>query len=330
MVRERRDQKFVIDPRNVLKQQATETPPSRRKFMPASEPNSMNDAAEKAKTMFVLVHGAWHGAWTYEKVIPLLAAEGYAAVARDLPAHGLNAKFPASYNQRPLDPVAFATEASPAAAVTLDNYVDSVVATIDQVRAGGFDRIILVGHSMGGLAITAAAERVPEKISKLIYLAAFMPASGVSGNSYVHSAENAGAGVRALIMADPTVVGALRIDHHSADASYRASAKQTFYGDVDQIQFDAVAKLLTPDVPLAPFATRIVTTEARWGTVPRHYIKCLQDNAIKPTLQQRFISEADAFVPGNKTRVHVLDTSHSPFMSAPEELARLLADIAEC
>jgi pimeloyl-ACP methyl ester carboxylesterase len=91
-----------------------------------------------------------------------------------------------------------------------------------------------------------------------------------------------------------------------------------------------VAKLLTPDVPLAPFATRIVTTEARWGKVRRHYIKCLQDNAIKPTLQQRFISEADAFVPGNKTQVHVLDTSHSPFMSAPEELARLLADIAEC
>jgi pimeloyl-ACP methyl ester carboxylesterase len=297
--------------------------------MPGTQQNLMKQAADQPKTMFVLVHGAWHGAWTYEKVIPLLAAAGHAAVARDLPAHGLNAKYPDSYNQRPLDAAAFATEASPLADATLDDYLDSVVATIDQVRAGGFDRIILVGHSMGGVAITAVAERVPEQISALVYLTAFMPSSGVPGIAYIQRAENAGEGVGALLMADPGLVGALRIDHHSADAGYRAKVKDTFYGDVDQIQFGAVAKLLTPDVPVAPFATPIMTTEARWGSVQRHYIKCMQDNAIKPALQQRFISDADAFVPGNKTRVHILNTSHSPFMSAPEELARLLVNIAD-
>ncbi len=50
---------------------------------------------------------------------------------------------------------------------------------------------------------------------------------------------------------------------------------------------------------------------------------------VLPALQQRFIDEADAFVPGNPTHVHQLDSSHSPFMSQPAVLAGVLADIAK-
>ncbi len=279
------------------------------------------------KTAFVLVHGAWHGAWCYERLIPELVARGHAAVARDLPAHGLNARFPTSYGVRPLDAAAFATEVSPVAGTTLDDYANSIIATIDQVRKLG-QEVILVGHSMGGVAVTAVTERVPGKIRKLVYLTAFMPRSGVGATTYIHAPENTGELVGPQLLSDPAVTGALRMDFRSSDAAYRARGKLAFYGDVSQAEFDAVENLLTPDVPVVPFATPISTTVERWGSVPRHYIKAMQDRAILPALQQRFIAEADAFVPGNPTRVHELNTSHSPFISAPAKLADLLAEIA--
>jgi pimeloyl-ACP methyl ester carboxylesterase len=280
------------------------------------------------KTAFVLVHGAWHGAWCYERVIPLLAGHGFTAVARDLPAHGLNARFPVSYGVRPLDPAVFATEVSPVAGTKLDDYSDSIIATIDAVRAGGHDKVILVGHSMGGVAITATAQRAPEKISRLVYLTAFLPRAGVPATDYIHAPENEGEQVAPLLRSDPAVTAALRMDHRSPDPAYRAAAKQAFYADVSDAEFDAAQNLMIPDVPVVPFATPIATTADRWGSVPRHYIKALQDRAILPALQQRFIDEADAATPGNRTRVHALDTSHSPFISAPAALAQLLVDIA--
>lgn len=276
----------------------------------------------------VLVHGAWHGAWCYEQVIPLLAAREFVAIARDLPAHGLNARFPVSYSSRPLDPAAFATEVSPVAGTTLDDYANSIIGTIDQVRALGHEKVVLVGHSMGGVAITAVAERVPEKIARLVYLTAFMPRSGVGATTYIQVPENEGELVGPQLLSDPAVTGALRIDHRSANSAYRANSKLAFYGDASQSVYDAVENLMTPDVPVVPFATPIATTPTRWGSLPRSYIKAMQDRAILPALQQRFIDEADAFTPGNPTQVHELNTGHSPFLSAPKALADLLAKIA--
>lgn len=277
---------------------------------------------------FVLVHGAWHGAWTYEQVIPQLAAKGHAAVARDLPAHGLNARSPDSFVRRPLDPAAFASEPSKVAGTTLDDYVASIEATILAVAPQAQDQVVLVGHSMGGVPITAVAERMPQKIAHLVYLTAFMPATGVPGVAYIGAPENAGEKVGPQLLADPAAVGALRMDHRSEDAAYAAGIKSAFFGDVSDAQYAAVAHLLTPDVPVAPFATPIATTPERWGRVRRHYIQCKQDQAIRPALQQRFIREADAYTPGNPTVVHSLDSSHSPFLSQPARLADLLSFIA--
>ena len=268
---------------------------------------------------FVLVHGAWHGAWTFERVIPALARHGSFAVARDLPAHGLNA---------PLDAAAFASQPSPVAATSLDDYADSVVATIDQVRAMGFDKVTLVGHSMGGVVVTAVGQKTPDKIARLVYLTAFMPASNVPAVAYIGAAENAGELVGPQFMADPMQVGALRIDHRSADPAYRARTRQAFFGDLSDAQFDAVAHLMTPDVPAQPMTTPVTLSAERWGALPRHYVRCHRDMAIRPALQARFIAEADAFTPGNRTVVHEMDTSHSPFFSQPEALAALLAHIA--
>lgn len=286
-------------------------------------------AASEDKSAFVLVHGAWHGAWTYTKVIPELAALGHVAVAIDLPGHGLDAQFPSSWFSRPLDAAAFATEVSPLSGVTLQQCADSVIAAIDQLHAGGHTKVILVGHSLGGVSITATAEQAPEKLQKIVYLSAFMLDVGQSSFDTVALPEGSSAEVLPLVKADPKAVGATRIDWAATDPGYVAAAKSAFYADVSDVQFRAVANLLTPDEPAALSATPTTKTVGRWGSVRRHYISCLQDRAIPPALQQRFIAAADAFAPANKTIVHTLNTSHSPFVSAPEELALLLSAIAK-
>ncbi|MBN3786257.1 alpha/beta fold hydrolase [Burkholderia sp. Ac-20353] len=284
---------------------------------------------QSAHPVFVLVHGAWQGAWCYAHVAAALAARGHLSIARDLPAHGINARFPASYFKRPLDKEAFGAEPSPVANTTLDDYASQVMQAVDDAYALGHGKVVLVGHSMGGLAITAAAERMPEKIAKIVYLAAFMPASGVPGLDYVRAPENQGEMLGHLMLASPRTAGALRIDPRSDDAAYQATAKQALFDDVSQAEYEAVANLMSCDVPAAPFATAIPTTAARWGAIDRHYIKCLQDRVILPALQQRFIDEADAFAPDNPTHVHQLDSSHSPYISQPAVLAGVLADIAK-
>lgn len=281
-----------------------------------------------AKPGFLLIHGAWHGAWCYGPIMPLLARAGHAAVAIDMPGHGLNAKFPRSYLQRPVDPAAYASEVSPSAGITLDDVRNHVVAAIDQMLAGGSGPVVLVGHSMGGVPITAAGEAVPDKIAKLVYLAAFMPASGVPAAHYIGLPENGEEKVAPLFRADPRKVGALRLDPRSPDPAYRAGVKEAFYGDVDDSRFEAAANLLVPDFPAGPPATPIATTRERWGRVRRAYVKCMEDKAITPTLQQHFIDLADAFVPDNRTEVVTLPRSHSPFLSAPAELAEALIGLA--
>lgn len=214
------------------------------------------------------------------------------------------------------------------AATTLDDYTEQVLHAIDAARALGHPRVVLVGHSMGGVAITAAAERAPERIAALVYLAAFMPASGVPGLDYVRAPENHGEMLASLICASPRAIGALRINPASRDAAYLATLKQALFEDVDEATFRAVARLMSSDVPSAPFATPIATTAERWGSIERHYVTCAEDLVILPALQRRFIAEADAFLPERPTRVHGLDSSHSPFLLQPDALAELLAGIA--
>jgi pimeloyl-ACP methyl ester carboxylesterase len=276
---------------------------------------------------FVFVHGAWHGAWAFTRVLTALAGHAHSGLACDLPAHGLKARYPAAFSQRPFDAAAFASEPSPVAATTLDDYAQCVLDTVEAACALGHERVVLVGHSMGGLAITAAAERAPERIAKLVYLSAFMPAAGSNALDYVRAPENAGEKLGALILASPRV-GALRIDPRSADAAYQAAAHQAFCADVDAADFIAASQLMSCDVPAQPFASPAATTRERWGALERHYIGCTEDHVIPPALQRRFVTEADAFTPDNPTHVHALPGSHSPYLSRPDALAELLATIA--
>lgn len=104
------------------------------------------------KTSILLIHGAWQGAWVWDEVTDLLEHRGIRARALDLPGSG---------NDR-----------TPGTDVTLASYAKAIVA---EARAMRSERLVLVGHSMGGAAITAAASLAPELFARLIYVCAFLP-----------------------------------------------------------------------------------------------------------------------------------------------------------
>lgn len=269
----------------------------------------------------VLVHGSWHGSWCWSLVIEHLAGLGVPAVAVDLDGHGLKGPSPRTRWGRPFDPAAYATEPSPVAAVT----ASSAAATlIGQLRRIGNGRpCVLVAHSMGGVVATTVAEQVPELVSEVVYLSAFAPVSGRPTTFYFTEPEASGA-VTSLLVGNPAEIGALRQD--TGDLERHRDIREVFYHDVDDATSAAAISLLTSDGPVAIAAETLTVTAGRYGTVPHTYVVCLQDHAFPVALQHRFIREVDA-VSAKPTTVLELDTSHSPFLSRPAELAGAIAAV---
>jgi len=283
--------------------------------------------APTSKRAVVLVHGSWFGAWCFSALAPLLTAKNITVVAPDLPGHATGARFPASFNQRPIDLDQFMIEPSPLAGISLAQYVSTIQATIDQLVGAGFGPITLLGHSMAGVPITAAAEQAPGKIAKLIYLSAFMPVTPTPVLGYLGLPENAGSQVPGLLRADASVVGALRFDTNSDLPDYIAGLKTAFSADSSDLDWAAIAHMMQPDDPAQAYGTPTGATAANWGSVKRSYVGCTADNVIPPALQQLFIREADALTPGNRTDYHAFASSHTPFVSQPAALADLLATL---
>ena len=103
---------------------------------------------------YVLIHGACHGGWCWEKVVPLLKKNGHTVVAPDLPGHG--------------------QDKTPISQVTLQICADRVCEVISQQS----EPVVLLGHSMGGKVISSTAEQCPDKISTLVYLTAALLRNG--------------------------------------------------------------------------------------------------------------------------------------------------------
>jgi pimeloyl-ACP methyl ester carboxylesterase len=290
--------------------------------------NQQGDLKNGSGKIFVLVHGAGQGAWAFGKVAWPLTRAGHQVVARDLPGHGLRARFPRSYLERPSDPDRFATEPSPLAQLTAQDYADEVAATISQLAEQMPGRqIVLAGHSFAGLTLSRVGEAIPQLISRLVYISAVMPAPGKSFLDYSAIPEASASKIPSVLIGDPQVTGALRIDFHSADAGYRAEIKAATAADVDDQDWQAVTNLLSPDVPAGWVAEPVTTTAGRWGAIPRTYISCTADFTNPVAVQRLFIDEADKLTPGNPTDVREMSTSHCPFLSEPDQLARILLQL---
>jgi pimeloyl-ACP methyl ester carboxylesterase len=273
------------------------------------------------ETPVLLLHGFWHGAWCWSEVLGRLTAAGTRALAVDMAGHGLRARRPAAPTARPFDPAALAAEPSPAIA-DLDEAAALFVA---QARAlGGGAPVTAVAHSMGGNVLTRAVQDAPGLFAHAVYVTAFMPASGVPAAAYIFAPENEGDLVQVAMVADPAAIGGLRLDTASPDPSYHQLLRDAFFGDVGADLADAAIGLLTPDAPAGIAAGATTLTADGWGSVPRTYVMCSRDRALQPAMQRRFIELADAAFPGNPTTVHTLESSHSPFLSVPGELADII------
>lgn len=277
-------------------------------------------------TAFLLVHGAWHNSETWDEVAAQLRAKGHLVRAIDLPGAGDNARLPASFGVRPLDPAAFGAEPSPNAGVTQE---ERTTATIEAVRAlnaetGG--KVVLVGHSLGGITVSPVAETIPDELSAAVYVTAYLLPPGMPAIAMIQHPSMVEAIVPTLLMADPKQIGALRIDTGTQDAEYRARLKECFYGDVDDATFDRLATSFHCDEPMGVCVVPSPITAANFGRVPRHYVHCAQDRAITASGQQEMVRLTDEAM-GNATVVHRLNSSHSPFNSMPDKLTALLDSI---
>jgi pimeloyl-ACP methyl ester carboxylesterase len=230
---------------------------------------------------FLLVHGSWHGAWCWRDVLPLLQAAGHEAVAIDLPGHG--------------------DDRTPAEEVTLDSYAEAVVGVLRP-------ETVLVGHSMAGYLITAAAEIAAKRISRLVYLAAYVPLSGLS------MVEMRKRGPRQLLT-DAMV----RSDDGVTVGLEPSLIAPRFYHDCPEGTVEHARQRLVPE-PVRPLETPLDVTE-RSAAVPASYIVCADDRAIPPEYQIEMASRLD----GTET----LASGHSPFFAKPAELAELLIKLAE-
>ena len=273
------------------------------------------------KPAFVFVHGGWVSSSIWRQVMPLIEARGHVARALDLPGSGIHAKAPLSYGTRPVDPRLFSTEPSPNAGVTQEARTAAVVSLIEETARETGGQVVLVGQSLGGLTVTPAVEAIPEALHAVVYISAFLQSPGLSMLALTQHETFKDALVSSLFLADPQLVGACRIDFNSTDAGYRQRMKDTFCHDFSAADF--VFPCANCDEPLSVMLETAHPTAERFGKVPRHYVRCLDDRSIPIRGQDFMIATLDSAL-GGKTDTHTLSSSHWPFFSQPETLTEIL------
>ena len=220
----------------------------------------------------VLVHGGFHGAWCWDDVRPYLTAP---TVAVDLPGRG----------DRP-----FAGRR-----VTVADCVDAVLEDADKA---GFEHFALVGHSMGGLTITETANRAPDRVARLVYVAALALAPGQTIFGLF-------AGDAAPVVEDPTGV---------QTPPDEATVRGMFAGDVPVDRFHGHYQQLVPE----PIGLFIETVTGYESGVPATYVRCTRDATVDAARVDQMLGHL------RPDEVVDLDADHDVMLSQPELLADLL------
>lgn len=246
-----------------------------------------NDDVKPAKN-YVLVHGAWQAPYVWDAVKTSLINEGNNVTVVELPGHGSDTTVPST--------------------LTLNTYRDKVLDAISKING----KVILVGHSLGGMIISAVAEENPSKIEKLVYIAAYLPASGQSLLDLANTDAGSALGGTGILIQNANGTLDIKQDQITNIFIQDGSA---------QVQ-NLVVQNYRPE-PAIPFTNPVTLTAANFGSVEKVYIKTLQDHAVSPSLQDRMIGA------GNVKTVYQLNTSHSPFLSKPDSVAFLLTKIGQ-
>ncbi|MBX2897912.1 MAG: alpha/beta fold hydrolase [Cyclobacteriaceae bacterium] len=248
---------------------------------------SCSDDNTAAKKTFVLVHGAWQAPYVWNNVKTQIEKNGHTVLLVELPAHG--------------------DDTTPPQNTSMDVYRDKVIEVINTVN----NKVILVGHSMGGMVISSVAEKIPTKIEKLIYIGAFVPADNQSllDLAYTDAQSQLGA---SLVPSQDQLTLDVKQENIVTIFCQDAAANQ---------QQLVLSKYKTE--PAIPFTNKVTLTSANFGSVTKYYIHTTQDHAIGIDLQNAMVKAA------NITKEYSLNTGHSPFLSAPNDVAKLFLEIVK-
>jgi putative intracellular protease/amidase len=239
---------------------------------------------KKRYPTYVLVHGAWsdESAWGF---VRNELAKNANVVVINLPAHGADNTY--------------------GAGIGLKDYVQKVTQAIN-AQPG---KVILVGHSMAGAIISQVAENIPNKIDKLIYVAAYLPRNGES--------------VIDLSKRDLTskVGAALEFNKDYSLATIKKEVvHDNICADCPDYMKDVLVKYHRAE-PTKALNDKAVLS-AKFAAVPKYYIATTKDEVVPYTLQMQMIKDN-----GTIKKVYKLPTSHLPFVVMPQEFLKLLSTI---
>ncbi|GAB5505514.1 MAG: alpha/beta hydrolase [Rhizobiaceae bacterium] len=233
---------------------------------------------------FLLIHGSWHGAWCWFKVLPRLRAHGTVS-AVNLPGRGRDpAPFPA------IDLAAMVKAA--------------------EAHMPAEDKTTIVVHSRYGILASTLAEKHPDRIERVIYLASFMLPSGDSIAKWAPTDRDS------LIPANMDLNMTELWDWLRPEA-YR----DALYADCSEDDV-ALAHTLLCREPSRPAGEALKLTDERYGSVPRAYIRLTEDRAVSLGLQDRLIEASPP------ERVESIAASHSAYFSQPDKLTEIVAKLA--
>jgi len=261
----------------------------------AQEKKNMDcENLEDERIHFVLVHGAMHGAWCWYKIVELLEKDGHKVSAIDLMCAGTN-------------PV------TADSIMSFEEYNQPLMHFLSKLPRT--EKIVLVGHSMGGVSIARGSEDFPHLIAVAVYVCAFMFRGGESMQW-----ENE------IVKPNKDIVEQIEFNFGNGIGEPPTSAlvpkklqKDYFYGTTSTLDATLASLLLRP-CPMTNLS--VDTTDEGYGVVPRVYIKTTKDNALSLAKQEKLIANS---LP---EKVYSLDSDHCPFFSAPEKLHSLLLEIA--
>jgi len=239
------------------------------------------------KAPIVLVHGAFENDQVWGQVTAKLQKDGYQVITVDLPGRPGNPMTPDK--------------------VSLDLYRDTVVKALGSAKRPA----VVVGHSFGGIVISAAAEQAPNKIKTLVYLAAYLPQDGDSLVSLAQQDPDAKIGPHLQIQKDKGI----------ASIEYSARADLFANGGPEGLR-RAIPDLIL-DEPLAPLATPVTLTSANFGKVDKAYIHTAMDQVISPAFQAKMVATTPVRVE------YTLQTGHTPFLTDPDGLAAAIERAAQ-
>ena len=237
---------------------------------------------------FVFCHGAFAGAWCWEPVIGPLADRGHEASAFDMPGSG--------------------DDNTPVEGITLESCAQRCCDALAES-----DRpAVLVAHSMGGVIATQAYAWAPERITKIVYLTAFLPQDGQSLLDLTALPEGASDQVQANL----EISGEPPVAYMSSEAT-----RQAIYNLCTDEQWAWAVERRRPQA-VAPFATPVSLAGVIAEPSQRAYIQCLQDHAIPLALQRRMVRENPCGA------VFELESDHAPYLCQTAAVVELLDELA--